>query len=64
LTAALAVNGTKSFTVSVNLPAGLPAGSYRLEETITPDTNQVNFTSGLYTVLVNALGKTLNITVN
>jgi hypothetical protein len=64
LTAALAVNATKAITVNVNLPSGLVAGSYQLEATITPDSNLANFTAGDYTVLLNALGKVLNITVN
>ena len=64
LTAALAVNATKLFTVKVNLPAGLAAGNYQLEATITPDSNMADFTAGLYTVLLNALGKTLNIKAN
>ena len=64
LTAALAVNATKVFTVNVNLAAGLSAGSYQLQATITPDSNLADFTAGTYTVLFNALGKTLNITVN
>jgi hypothetical protein len=64
LTAALAVNGTKLFTVNVNLPAGLPSGSYQIEATITPDNNVADFTAGAYTVLLNALGKTLTITAH
>jgi hypothetical protein len=64
LTAALAVNATKAFTVNVNLPAGLVAGSYVIEATITPDGNLANFTAGTYSVLLNALGKTLNIAVS
>ncbi len=64
LTAALAVNATKAFTVNVNLPAGLTAGTYQIEATITPDSSLADFTAGLYTVLTNALGKTLTITAH
>jgi len=64
LTAALAVNGTKAFTVNVNLLTGLVAGSYQIEATITPDSNLANFTAGTYTVLLNALSKAINITVS
>jgi hypothetical protein len=64
LTAALAVNATKLFTVNVNLPAGLTAGSYQIEATITPDSNLADFTAGAYTVLLNALNKSLNITAH
>jgi hypothetical protein len=64
LTAALAVNATKLFTVNVNLPAGLAAGSYQIEATITLDSNVADFTAGAYTVLLNALGKALNITAH
>jgi hypothetical protein len=65
LTAALAVNGTKAFTVNVNLPAGLvAAGAYQIEATITPDSSLSDFTAGTYTVLLNALGKALTITAS
>jgi hypothetical protein len=64
LTAALVVKGTKSFTVSVNLLAGLAAGSYQIEATIAPDSTPADFTAGLYSVLLNSLGKALTITVS
>jgi hypothetical protein len=64
LTAALAVKATKAFTVSVNLPAGLAAGTYQIEATIAPDSHLADFTAGLYSVLVNSLGKALTITVS
>jgi hypothetical protein len=64
LTVALAVNATKAFTVKVNLPAGLAAGTYQIEATITPDISLADFAAGLYTVLTNALGKTLTITAS
>ena len=61
---AMAVNATKQFTLSVNnLPAGLlPAGTYTVQATISPD-NMTDFNSSIYTVLTNALGRTLVITV-
>jgi hypothetical protein len=61
LTAALAVGATKVFSLAVNLPAGLSPGSYQVEATITPDSNTTDFTAGTYTVLLNALGKTLTV---
>jgi hypothetical protein len=64
LGAALAVNATRQFTLSVkNLPAGtLPAGSYTIQATLSPD-NMADFNSSIYTALTNSLGHTLNLTV-
>ena len=63
-TTALAVGATRLITENINLPAGLPSGNYDIEATITPNNNQAFFNAGFYTVLTNALGNTLGITVS
>ena len=63
LTAALAVGAAKQLSDDVDLPGGLPSGSYQIEATITPVNNQAFFNAAFYTVLTNALGNTLNFTV-
>ena len=64
LISALAANGTATFNPYVNKAAGyLPAGTYQIEATVTPVNNLTDFAAS-YTVLVNALGHTLGITVS
>jgi len=61
---ALAANAAKSFPVPVSLAGGLAAGTYTLEATVTLTNNQSEFGTPLYTVLTNAAGKPLTITVS
>ena len=61
---ALAVGATSQINLPVNLTGGLPSDSYQIEATITMDNNQTDFNASVYTVLLNALGNTLSITVN
>jgi hypothetical protein len=60
---ALAANAAKSFSIPVSLLGGLAAGVYTLEATVTLTNNQSEFSTPLYTVLTNAAGKPLTITV-
>ena len=60
---ALAAGGTRQFNVYVNRAAGLSSDHYQIEATITPVQLQAGPTLNNYTVLTNALGNTLGITV-
>jgi hypothetical protein len=60
---ALAANTAKSFPVPVTLTAGLAADTYQIQATITPTNNPAEFSTPLYTVLNNAAGHPLDITV-
>ena len=62
----LAANGAKSISVPVSLTSGLTAGSYTLQATVTPTSNQAEFgtPTPLYTVLYNASAHPLTITVS
>jgi uncharacterized repeat protein (TIGR03803 family) len=59
----LAVGATRSFTVTVNRSAGLPADTYQIVAFIVPAGNLPQFTAGIYAILTNAVGNPLFITV-
>jgi hypothetical protein len=61
---ALLAGGTRQFNAYVNRPAGLPADHYQIEATITPVQSLTESNLSNNTVLLNALGNTLGITVS